>query len=92
MTPKLEHEAKEALRESLKAIERLQHENEVLAIKARAFDTFAGLVASMMPNRVSSGGDPNPVWILRKLIAEIAVAENEEAAQAKAKAEAAGGA
>lgn len=81
LSPKHEREAKEALQQSLKAIERLEAEIEMLSYKARAFDTFAGFVAMLSPNRsAAASGNPNAVWILRKLLAEIEVSEKEQAA------------
>lgn len=86
LSPKHEREAKEALQESLKAIQKLEAENEMLSYKARAFDTFASFVAMLSPNRSGAaiGGNSDAVWILRKLLAEIEVSEQEQAKKAAA--------
>lgn len=77
MTPQHIMQTKEALRHGAAEIERLRRENEMLAIKANAFDTFAAFVLLVSPKQYATSA-PDAVWILRKLLAEI------EAEEAKA--------
>lgn len=67
-------EAKDALRNGANEIERLRRENELLSIRAHAFDTFAELILLLAPKR-EQGYGIDAVWILRKLLAEIEAEE-----------------
>lgn len=76
-------ETKEALRNGANEIERLRHQNEILAIKAQAFETFSNFVALLTP-RPNQGYAPDAVWILRKLLDKL---EKEEAVHSPQKSE-----
>lgn len=74
MDDSLKSQTKEALKNGATEIERLRQVNEVLAIKAQAFDALSGLVGLLTP-RPSQGYAPDAAWILRSLLAKIEGAE-----------------
>lgn len=75
MNQELTIATKEALVNGANEIERLRRENELLAIKAQAFDAFVGTIALLSP-RPNQGYAPDAVWILRRLLAKIEADEN----------------
>jgi len=70
MNASLERKTKEALQNGAAEIERLRHQNSILALKAQAFDTISGLVELLTP-KSSQGYAPDAVWIMRNLLADI---------------------
>lgn len=72
------HDIKEALENGAQQIEQLRRHNEMLSIKAQAFDAMAGLVTLLVP-RQSHGEGVDGAWIMRKLLADIKREESETA-------------
>jgi hypothetical protein len=72
---KRSNDVKEALEHGAACIDQLRRENELLGIKAQAFDAMAGLITLLVPHRPQGVGI-DAAWVMRRLLADIKDDEN----------------